>query len=94
MAKVILTLATTILLAGLAVAQPDGRMAPGSGSGSAPGSGATTPGYEAKGDRPGSGSTGREGDEPRGSIGAGRVEPGVGGAPGMTSSTTIPRPRP
>jgi hypothetical protein len=93
MAKVILTLATTIVLAGLAAAQPDGRMAPGSGAGTAPGTGATTPGYEAKGDRPGGGSTGREGDVPRGSIGAGKVEPGVSGAP-ATSGTTIPPPRP
>jgi hypothetical protein len=88
MAKAILTLAAVIVLAGLAAAQPNAPMAPGSGSGSAPGTGTNTPGYEAPGDRPSSGSTGRDGEEPRGSIGAGRVEPG--GSAARTTSTTVP----
>jgi len=94
MKKTILTLAGAVLLTGLAGAQPDGRMAPGSGTGSAPGTGATAPDYEetqAPKSNPdaGSGSTGREGQEPRGSIGAGRMEPG-----GSAASTTTPTTRP
>jgi hypothetical protein len=95
MTKTILMLLATALFGGLAAAQPDGRMAPGSGSGSAPGTGATAPDYEETQEpksnpQAGSGSTGRGGEEPRGSIGAGRMEPGGSGA-GTTSPTTMPR---
>ena len=98
MRKTILTLAGAVLFTGLAVAQPNGRMAPGSGSGSAPGTGATAPDYDgaqAPSSNPtpggGSGSTGRDGQEPRGSIGAGRVEPGGSGASTTTGTTRPPR---
>ena len=98
MQKTILTLAGAALFAAVAAAQPKGSMAPGSGSGSAPGTGATGPDYE-DAQTPsshagvGSGSTGRDGEEPRGSIGAGRMEPGGSGVP-TTSGTTVPRRRP
>ena len=91
MRKAILLLVFVFLLAGPVAAQPDGRMAPGSGSGSAPGTGATAPDYDAI-QKPksnpdvDSGSTGRDGEEPRGSIGAGRMEPG-GSAPGTVRPT-------
>ena len=85
MANTPLVLLGVVLTLGLAAAQPDGRMAPGSGSGSAPGTGATGPDYDEI-QKPksnpdvDSGSTGRDGEEPRGSIGAGRIEPGGSGA--------------
>jgi hypothetical protein len=96
MTKTLLTLAGAVLCTGLAAAQPDGRMAPGSGSGSAPGTGATGPSYEdtqvpKSNPDAGSGSTGRDGEEPRGSLGAGRIEPGGSGA--GTTSTTRPAAR-
>jgi hypothetical protein len=95
MKKTILTLAGAVLFAGLAAAQPKGSMAPGSGSGSAPGTGATAPDYEdaqMPNSHPGvgSGSTGRDGEEQRGSIGAGRMEPGGSGVH-TTSGTTVPK---
>ena len=92
MAKLVLTLPVVLLLAGPAASQPDGRMAPGSGSGSAPGTGATSPDYDdiqkpkSHGDAD-SGSTGGD-EEPRGSLGAGRIEPGGSGA----TTTKTPRP--
>jgi hypothetical protein len=46
MANTLLTLLALVLTTGLAAAQPDGRMAPGSGSGSTPGTGATSPDYD------------------------------------------------
>jgi hypothetical protein len=98
MRKIAFALAGAVLLSGLAMAQPNGRMAPGSGSGSAPGTGATGPDYDsvqapASQPKPDSGSTGRERDEPRGSIGAGKLEPGGSGAR-TTSGTTVPPRRP
>ena len=85
MRKAILLLVFVFLLAGPVAAQPDGRMAPGSGSGSAPGTGATASDYDEihkpkSNPDVDSGSTGRDGEEPRGSIGAGRIEPGGSGA--------------
>ena len=97
MANTPLVLLGVVLTFGLAAAQPDGRMAPGSGSGSAPGTGATGPDYDAI-QKPksnpdvDSGSTGRDGEEPRGSIGAGRIEPGGSGA-GTVGGTTLPEGR-
>src|SRR5688572_22099120 len=96
MRRAIALLGGVLLLATPAAAQPDGRMAPGSGSGSAPGTGATGPDYDAiqqpkSNPDVDSGSTGREEDEPRGSIGAGRIEPGGSGA-GTTKRTTPSRP--
>jgi hypothetical protein len=96
MKTTIFLLASAFLLTGLAAAQPDGRMAPGSGSGSAPGTGATAPDYEEtqtpkSNPDAGSGSTGREGEAPRGSIGAGRMEPGGSGAGTVTGTTVRPR---
>ena len=93
MANTLLTLLALVLTTGLAAAQPDGRMAPGSGSGSAPGTGATAPDYdEIQKPRSNpdvdSGSTGRDGEEPRGSIGAGRIEPG--GSSARTVEKTAP----
>jgi hypothetical protein len=93
MKNTILSLAGVLVLAGLVHAQPDGRMAPGSGSGTSPGTGATAPDYEdtqtpKSHGGPDSGSTGREGEEPRGSIGSGAVEPGGSGA-GTTTKTTV-----
>jgi hypothetical protein len=91
MANTLLVLLALWLTVGLAVAQPDGRMAPGSGSGSTPGTGATSPDYDdiqkpKSNSDVDSGSTGRDGEEPRGSIGAGRMEPG-GSAPGTVRPT-------
>ena len=89
MTKTLLTLAGAVLFAGLAAAQPGGRMAPGSGSGSAPGTGATTPGYEAQQEPKSSGGIKRDTEEKeRGSIGAGHLEPGGSGA--RTTVTTVP----
>jgi hypothetical protein len=92
MTKAIVAL-VVLLLAGPVLAQPDGRMAPGSGSGSAPGTGATAPDYDAiqapkSNPDVDSGGTGRDEKEPRGSIGAGRIEPGGSG----TATTTPPVP--
>jgi hypothetical protein len=90
MARLLLALLGLIFAAGVAPAQPDGRMAPGSGSGSTPGTGATAPDYDDI-QKPksnpdlDSGGTGREGQEPRGSIGAGHVEPG--GSAARTTDT-------
>ena len=92
MRKAMVLLAGVLLLVSPVMAQPDGRMAPGSGSGSAPGTGATGPDYDEI-QKPksnpdvDSGSTGRDGEEPRGSIGAGRIEPG-GSGPTTTRSPT------
>ena len=96
MTRAIRLLAGVILLATPALGQPDGRMAPGSGSGSAPGTGATGPDYDAiqqpkSNPDVDSGSTGGDEEEPRGSIGAGRIEPGGSGAT-TSKRTTPPRP--
>jgi hypothetical protein len=89
MRRAIVLLAGIVLHAGPALAQPDGRMAPGSGSGSAPGTGATNPGYEAQQEPKSSGAIKRDPEEKeRGSIGAGHVEPGGSGA--RTTATTVP----